>query len=117
MPALLPIILTASHLVLAADRMPEFNIDPTCRPAAAAAIAPNRDASACKRDELTARDKLNTQWGQFAPAQQEHCVALSKLGGAPSYVELLTCLELAKAAQSLPAGDRMTGQGTEKGER
>ena len=112
MPALLPIILTASHLVLAADRMPEFNIDPTCRPAAAAAIAPNRDASACKRDELAARGQLNEQWGQFTPAQQAHCVTLSRLGGAPSYVELLTCLELAKAAQSLPASDRMTGQGT-----
>ena len=117
MPALLPIMLTASHLVLAADRMPEFNIDPACRPAARAAVAPNRDADACKRDELTARDKLKSQWGQYAPAQQEHCAALSKLGGAPSYVELLTCLELAKAAQSLPAGDRMTGQGTGQGGR
>jgi hypothetical protein len=117
MPALLPIILTASHLVLAADRMPEFNIDPTCRAAATAAISPNRNADSCKRDELTARDKLNQEWGQFTSAQQARCVSLSGQGGAPSYVELLTCLELAKESQSLPPGDRMTGQGTEKGAR
>jgi hypothetical protein len=97
--------------VLAADRMPEFNIDPACQAAADSAVSPNRDASSCQRDELTARDKLKQEWGQYAPAQQAHCAALSKLGGAPSYVELLTCLELAKDAAKLPPGDRMTGQG------
>jgi hypothetical protein len=30
-------------------------------------------------------------------------VSLSGLGGSPSYVELLTCLEMAKAAANLPA--------------
>ena len=111
MPALLPTILIASHIVLAADRVPEFNVDRGCQPAATAAVAPNRDTDACKRDEFAARSKLNDQWGQFTPAQQTHCVTLSKLGGTPSYVELLTCLEMAKAADALPAGDRMTGQG------
>ena len=48
--------------------------------------------------------------GPIAPAQQAHCVSLSKVGGSPSYVELLTCLEMAKAAKALPPGDRMTGQ-------
>jgi hypothetical protein len=38
-------------------------------------------------------------------------VALSRLGGPPSYVELLTCLELAKAADNLPDEDRTNGQG------
>jgi hypothetical protein len=108
---LLPIILTASHIVLAANRMPEFNIEPSCRAAAKASVTPSRDADACKRDELTVRDKLNDQWKQFTPAQKAHCVSLTGLGGSPSYVELLTCLELVKAAKGLPPGDRMTGQG------
>ena len=34
MPALLPIILTVSHVVLAADTMPKFDVERTCRPAA-----------------------------------------------------------------------------------
>jgi hypothetical protein len=68
------------------------------------------EAALALRRELTARDKLNDQWGQFTPAQQARCVSLSRLGGNPSYVELLTCLELAKAAKALPPGDHMTGQ-------
>jgi len=59
MPAFLPIVITVSHIVLAADRMPEFNIDPSCRVAAEAAVAPNRNPDACKHDELVARSKLN----------------------------------------------------------
>jgi hypothetical protein len=111
MPTLLPIILTAAHIVLTANRMPEFNIEPSCRAVAKDSVAPNSDADACKRDELTARDKLNDQWKQFTPAQRAYCVSLTELGGSPSYVELLTCLELAKAAKGLPPSDRMTGQG------
>ena len=112
MPAFLSIILVASQVTLAADRMPEFHIDPVCRAAAEAAVAPDRDAGACKRDELTARDKLRDQWGQFITPQNTRCLSPTRLDGNPSYVELLTCLELAKAAKSLPPGDRMTGQGS-----
>jgi hypothetical protein len=112
MPAFLPIILVASQVRLAADRMPEFHIDTICRAAAEAAVAPDRDAGACKRDELTAHDKLRDQWGQFTTSQKTRCVSLTRLDGNPSYVELLTCLELAKATKTLPPSDSMTGQGS-----
>lgn len=105
MPALLPIILAGSHLVLA-QQVPQLNTDPNCRAAAAAAIAPNRNEDVCKRDESDARAKLEQEWAQFTPGQQAHCVALSRLGGPPSYVELLICLEMAKAADNLPDEDR-----------
>ncbi len=98
MPALLPIILTGSYLVLAADQIPQLNFEPSCRAAAEASTSQDRNADACKRDELTARDKLKEQWGQYTPAQRTRCVSLSRLGGFPSYVELLTCLEMAKDA-------------------
>jgi hypothetical protein len=111
MPALLPIILTASHIVLAADRVPEFKIEPTCRAAATAAIAPDRGTDACQRDERNARGKLVQEWGSYPAKQKADCMRLSQLGGQPSYVEMLTCLELAKAVNDLPQGDRMTGQG------
>jgi len=38
-------------------------------------------------------------------------VRLSSLGGAPSYVELLTCLELATQAKALPSDIHEAGQG------
>lgn len=42
MHALLPIILTASHVLLAANSVPKFDVERTCRPAAEAAVLPGR---------------------------------------------------------------------------
>ena len=105
MPGLLPIIVTSSYLVLAADTIPQLNIEPTCRAAAttnvrAVATAKNDD-SACKRDEQEAREKAEQEWSQFSGDDRSHCVRLSTLGGSPSYVELLTCLEMSKQARAL----------------
>ncbi len=107
MAGFLPILLTGSYLALASDKLPEMNIEPGCRAAATAATALNRNEDSCKRDENEARGKLDQEWGKFTPMQQARCVSLTRLGGPPSYVELLTCLELAKQAANLPAGDRM----------
>ena len=107
MPALLPIILTASHIVLAADSVPKFDVERTCRPASAAAILPGRDSSACQRDEQDARSKLEKDWGQYSTTQRSRCTGFAALDRAPSYVELLTCLEIAKQAQELPEESKM----------
>jgi hypothetical protein len=102
MPDLLPIVLTASHLVLAANSIPKFDLERTCRPAAEAAEMPGRDSAACQRDERDARSKLEQDWAQYNAAQKGHCAGFAALDRAPSYVELLTCLEMAKQAQELP---------------
>ncbi|MEI9803229.1 MAG: hypothetical protein WDN48_00690 [Pseudolabrys sp.] len=104
MPGLLPILLTGSYLLLAVDKVPELNVEPTCRAAMTAGVRPTRsqDDTACKRDEQAAHDKLTQDWGQFGDGDRSHCVRMSTLGGSPSYVELLTCLELSKQANSLP---------------
>jgi len=109
MPGLLPIVLATTHLVLVADAVPQLNIEPSCRAASMAAVAANRNESVCMRDEETARGKLEQEWAQYTPPQRSHCVQLSTLGGSPSYVELLTCLELGKAASSLPSQNQANG--------
>jgi hypothetical protein len=101
MPALLSIIL-ASHVVMAADAVPKFDVDRTCRPAAAAGILPGRDSSSCQRDENDARTKLEQDWTHYSTAQRAQCAGFASLDRAPSYVELLTCLEMAKQVQQLP---------------
>jgi len=107
MPVILPLILAASHIVLVANQIPEFNINSGCQIAAAAAISPHGDLNACKRDELIARKKLGAEWNQYTSAQKARCVMLTQLGGDPSYVELRTCLEMAKITKSLPPASRM----------
>ena len=109
MPAFLPVILTGSYLMLAADQVPTFDTNRSCHVAAAGAAAINRNEDACKKDEHDARAKLEQQWAHFTPAQQTRCMSLSKLGGFPSYVELLTCLEMAADAKKLPAADKLKG--------
>lgn len=102
MPGLLPILLVSSTLMAAADAVPAFDIAPSCRAATQASAVTNRNETSCKKDEDNARAKLEHDWAQYTPAQKNHCVQLSTLGGPASYVELVTCLELSKAANDLP---------------
>ena len=111
MPALLPIILTASHIALAADTVPKFDVERTCRPAAIAGVLPGRDSSACQRDENEARSKLEQDWTQYTAGQRSQCAGFAGLDRAPSYVELLTCLEMAKQAKELPQESKMGAVG------
>ena len=103
---LLPIFLTASHIVLAADSVPKFDVERTCRAASVSGL-PGRDSASCQRDEQDARSKLEKDWSQYSATQRSQCDALVTTGGAPSYVELLTCLELAKQEKELPADSKM----------
>ena len=114
MTVLLAVVLLGSQIVMAAGPVLKFDIGPSCR-AADATGAIGRSAAACERDEQTARATLEQEWSQFSRAQRLTCVRLSTLGGSPSYVELLTCLEMAKGAKELPAGTKMdTGDKIEK---
>jgi hypothetical protein len=101
MPALLPIFLTASHIILAADSVPKFDVERTCRPTAAAASLPGRDSAACQRGEQDARSIFQKDWTEYSATDQARCAGLVTKGGAPSYVELLTCLETAKQAKDV----------------
>jgi hypothetical protein len=106
MTALFPIILTATQIVLAADSVPKFDLERTCRGATAADL-PGRNSASCQQDEQAARSQLEKVWSQYNAAQRSECDTLVTTGGAPSYVELLTCLEMAKQAKELPEDSKM----------
>jgi hypothetical protein len=113
--ALLPVLLLSSQIVLAADPVPKFDTGPSCRSAGAAAVMATRDTAACERDENNARATLEKEWSQFTPSDQARCVGLVTLGGGPSYVELLTCLEMANQVKEIPGGDQLdSGKPVEK---
>jgi hypothetical protein len=109
MPAFLPVLVAGSYLVLVADQVPKFDSDANCRRAAAASSVINRSEDICKKDENDARAKLEQQWGHFAPADRTRCVSMSRTGGLPSYVETLTCLEMAEAVNNLPEAAKLGG--------
>jgi hypothetical protein len=54
-------------------------------------------------DEQNARATLVSQWTQFAPDSRSRCMQMvGDPAGPQSYVELLTCLQMAKDVKSLP---------------
>jgi hypothetical protein len=83
-----------------ADDVPNYDLAPSCR---AETLTTAGDRS-CMRDEQTARVTLLKEWPQFAPSDRARCQQIEESGGAPSYVELLTCLQEAAAAKKLPRG-------------
>jgi hypothetical protein len=103
---LLPMLVAFSPLVLVADNVPKLNYEPSCKAAVTAAALPGRDEESCKRDEEAARTTLDKLWTQFDGADRKRCLSLTSLGGAPSYVELLTCLEMSRDVKNMP--DRST---------
>jgi hypothetical protein len=48
----------------------------------------------CAQDEAAARDQLQPVWNQSSAADKAACLKETNIDGSPSYVELLTCLEM-----------------------
>ena len=117
LPALLPVLLLSSQIVLAADPVPKFDTGPICRSAGAAAVMATRNTASCEQDENNARATLEKEWSQFTPLDQADCTHLMTSGGSPSYVELLTCLEMAKGAKEHPADQMDRREPVEKSPR
>ena len=103
-PALLALAF-GSPLVIAVADVPAYDVAPGCR--AAVTVTPGSFDS-CMKDEQSARAQLAASWDRFAGPQRDNCVQAENTGGSPSYVELLTCLQMAQDAKTLPA-DRTDG--------
>jgi hypothetical protein len=91
-------LLAAAVSLVAADRVPTFDVQTHCRDIAKRA-APFADADVCLRKERSARERLAQQWASFAAADKAHCLELSRTA-EPTYTELLTCLELAREVRN-----------------
>jgi len=99
-PTILSLVFGSQLLVTVAEVLPSFDTDRGCR--AAVTVMPG-NFDACMKDEQDAHARLTTQWDGFAAADRETCTQNETSSGTPSYVELLTCLQMAKAAHALPA--------------
>ena len=77
---------------LAADRIPAFDIARNC--SAEVATVGIEKVADCTKDETDAKNELDKSWHQYGASDKQACVGESSIGGAQSYVELLTCLEM-----------------------
>jgi hypothetical protein len=97
-----------AHRALA-DEVPTYDVQKSCKTDVQAyqgqgTAAPGTNTpSGCVQDEQRARATLVSQWTQFAADSRTRCSRMvGDAGGPQSYVELLTCLQLAKDVKSLP---------------
>lgn len=97
----LPLALLAPLIVAVADTVPTWNFEPSCRGGMDAGSDPNARFQRCLSEEAAARTKLQSGWAQYPAQTRTTCIDTARVG-TPSYVELLTCLEMAGEAKNLP---------------
>jgi hypothetical protein len=88
-----------------ADGPPKLDVDVSCNAAARGAISAGRDTKSCRADEDAAKDELAKKWSAYSAADKTQCIGNVKTGGPPSYVELLSCLEIMKDAKAVREAD------------
>jgi hypothetical protein len=78
---------------------PELDVKATCRRAQPLSQGQGDAYQGCLNDETAAQKELARLWSTFKASSQRTCTEETKIGGAPSYVELLTCLQLDQQAE------------------
>jgi hypothetical protein len=76
-----------------AQELPKFDLQKTC---GVVSNGTEGTARGCMASEQDARRDLERRWTSFKPDSRRTCTQETQIGGSPSYVEVLTCLELAE---------------------
>ena len=106
-------LLVGSHLLAVADSVPVFDVKKGCQRQEVSAVFAGRNSDTCIQSEEATRDQLKKNWGEFSAKDKVECVGTTKIGGLPSYTELITCLEMRRDLQKLRAtsSDKPEGDG------
>ena len=99
----LPIAILATFSPIAvSDNVPKFDIVRQCRFEGGSTVEFDR----CSQDEAEALEQLEANWAQFTGVDKSTCLTVATIGGFASYVELLTCLEMAREANNTDKNPR-----------
>lgn len=103
--ALLSVAMLGSQLVTPiGDRVPKLNVEATCKASVAAdkamglVLAQSYDD--CMRDENAAQQRLVPIWLSNTDRLRSQCEGEATAAGNESYVDLLTCLQMADPDKS-----------------
>jgi hypothetical protein len=85
-----------------ADAVPHYDVKPTCRAAVnlVAGGGEGRTVESCLAGEERARKELEKDWSKIPSAERTQCIATMAKGGAPSYVELVVCIEMMRDSRT-----------------
>ncbi|MBR0785294.1 hypothetical protein [Bradyrhizobium iriomotense] len=97
--AFLALSLLGQPAIPISDRVPIFNVEALCRDVSAddkaSGLALAQDASECVRDETIAQQQLSSTWLTVPNPARDSCEGEAAAAGIQSYVDLLTCLQMA----------------------
>jgi hypothetical protein len=97
------------------DRVPELKVEVMCKATTAddkaMGLALPQSFADCMRDETTAQMQLNTVWGTAPVPLRDSCEGEATAGGSQSYVDLLTCIQMAEWVKSPSTAPRLRGAG------
>ena len=102
MPMAISMIVLSSQLIVpVADGVPKFDAARSCKldVAATAGLSVDQSTKSCMNDEQKAKQQLAGQWSKFPAPSRASCASQERIGGTPSYVSLLTCLQLGQWAR------------------
>jgi hypothetical protein len=91
-----------------ADSPPKLNVGSSCGTAAKGAINAGRDNEACMGVELSAQEMPVKNWVQYSSAHKTQSVGMTTQGG-PSYVELISCLDIMRDVEAIRKADPFFG--------
>ncbi len=87
-------------------RMPALNVTAVCKKRSADAkmlgSTPDQSIADCVRDEEAAKQQLSAVWASTSISIRNRCVSEARSLGTTSYLDLLTCIQLAEEIHSNP---------------
>lgn len=95
------------------DRVPELKAEALCKATTAddkaMGLALAQSFPDCMRDESAAQKQLVTVWGAASVPLRDSCEGEATAGGSQSYVDLLTCVQMAEWVKSPSTATRLRG--------
>jgi hypothetical protein len=103
----LPIVILATLSPIAvSDNLPMLDVAKECRFEGGSSEVFDR----CMRDENEAQKEIQAVLPKVTDADRNACVSEATSGGYQSYIELLTCLEMARDVAKLEKNDSRSDQ-------
>jgi hypothetical protein len=102
------VILVTLSPIAVSDTLPKFDVVRECRNEGGPVASVDR----CSRDEAAALEQLKSEWARFVGTDKSTCTKEAMIDDSASYVELLTCLEMASGVGQEDANPPDPGTGT-----
>jgi len=106
-------VLGSNLLVPVSDHVPALKVEALCQVTTAddkaMGLSEPQSFSDCMRDETDAQQQLRTLWQATAISLRDRCEGEAVAGDSQSYVDLLTCIQMAGSASTSPAAPSLRG--------